>query len=111
MINLIRQHFTNISLLIMTLLTLFFSFIFGLGDVFSNFSSLVLLILFFTLPIGTTIIEFLLTLLNIIKKPPVLNKYLHPIFEFVLIIIAGILEAFFYYSISTNFRNAFSVLS
>ena len=111
MINKIRQYFTSISILIMFLITLVFFFFFGISsgflNVFYDYTNIFLIIFLFTLPIGTTIIEFLLTLLNILKKPPVLNKYLHPIFEFIIIIIAGILEALYYYFISTNFRNAF----
>ena len=104
MINKKRQYFTSVSILILFLITLILSLIFGISDGFDDFC---LLLLLFTFPFGTTIIEFLLTLLTILRKPPILNKYLHPIFEFIMIIIACVLEAFFYYFISTNFRNAF----
>ena len=111
MLNKIRQYFTSVSILIMFLITLILSLIFGIsdgfGNVFYDYTSIFFIIILFTFPIGTTIIEFLLTLLNILRKPPLLNKYLHPIFEFIMIIIACLLEAIFYYFISTNFRNAF----
>lgn len=112
MINKIRQYFTSVSILIMFLITLILSLIFGISngfDVFYNYTSICLLLLLFTFPFGTTIIEFLLTLLTILRKPPLLNKYFHPIFEFIMIIIACVLEAIFYYFISTNFRNAFDL--
>ena len=109
MLDSLRKYFTSVSILIMFLITLILSLIFDISDGFYNFydyTSIFLIIILFTLPIGTTIIEFLLTLLTILKKPPILNKYLHPIFEFIMIIIACVLETFFYYFISTNFRNA-----
>ena len=110
MINKIRQYFTSVSIFIVFLITLIISLIFGISDGFENvfydYTSIFFIIIPFSLPIGTTIIEFLLTLLTILRKPPLLNKYLHPIFEFIMIIIACVLEAIFYYYISTNFRNA-----
>ena len=110
MINKIRQYFTSVSILIMFLITLIISLIFGISDGFENFfydyNSIFFIIIPFSLPIGTTIIEFLLTLPTILKKQPKLNKYLHPIFEFIMIIIACVLESIFYYFTSTNFRNA-----
>ena len=109
MINKIRQYFTSVSILIMFLITLILFRIFGISDgsdVSYNYDDIFLLLFLFTLPIGTTIIEFLLTLLTILRKPPILNKFLHPIFEFIMIIIACVFERFFYYFISTNFRNA-----
>ena len=111
MLDSLRKYFTSVSILIMFLITLIISLIFGIsdgfGNVFYDYTIIFLIIILFTLPIGTTIIEFLLTLLTILRKPPTLNKYLHPIFEFIMIIIACVLEIFFYVFISTNFRNAF----
>ena len=109
MINKIRQYFTSVSILIMFLITLILCLIFGISDGFDVYiyDDICLLLLLFTFPFGTTIIEFLLTLLTILRKPPTLNKYLHPIFEFIMIIIACAMDAIFYYFISTNFRNSF----